>query len=332
LFSILDTDFAMHKWTWDHRQHDDGWEFASGTLYFDKTDWAEALLLQWIQRCQADPFTWDQQHLASAWCDINSIIPLRTAWLPRSYLQIENAPAFEQPVVKHWQASRKLRDEGRISIQPLEMTEEGKADRRLNRLWRTPEELFWIQQGVQHIKPETGFEFPEGFDVGNTLRRAIGSHFPTLEIGCGVGRIASLFSPQEYIGVDVNPVSLTLARAKLPEHALRIFDQGYRYPAAPSAFFYTVLLHVSDQAVEKLLAQAVVGRRRLIIAEIMDRRWRRGGSPPVFNRDPEDYLLMMMKLGFRLTGFIKSEYERYNQDPWNVGKDSRLTFLVFDAA
>lgn len=331
LFASLNADFAIHKWTWDYAHHAAGWEFCSGTLYFGKSERTEALLKQWILRCKADPYTWDQVHLCSAWCDVSTISPLQTAWLPRSYLQIDGAPDTESTVVRHWQASRKLRTEGKMSgHKPLEITEAGKIDRQLNRLWRTPEEIFWIQEGVQHIIPDVGFEFPEGFDIESMIREAAANHFPILEIGCGVGRIASLFQPAEYIGVDVNPVSLLQARTTLPNHNFRIFDQGHQYPEAPTVLFYTVLLHISDDNVETVLEQASRGRKRLIIAELMDRRWQREGIPPVFNRDPEDYILMMRKLGFHLAAFSKKEYERYSKEPWNIGRDSRLTILTFD--
>jgi SAM-dependent methyltransferase len=331
LFGQIRADVALHKWTWDHARHETGWEFCSGTLYFGKSERTELLLQQWILRCNCDPLTWDQVHLSSAWCDVSSFMPLETVWLPRAYLQIDGAPALEPTVIRHGQASRALPANVKHGKQPLQITADGLRDRETNRIWRTPEELFWIAEGVHHIIPDTGFEFPEGFDVGAALRQAIGEHGPVLEIGCGVGRIASLFKPDEYIGVDVNPNSLLQARAQLPEHELRIFDHGYHYPHTPTVMFYTVLLHVADDQLAPLLIQAARGRKRFIIAELMDRRWRRDGNPPVFNRDPEEYILLMHALGFKLTGVFKQEYQRYAKNPWNVGRDSRLTILTFDA-
>lgn len=331
LFSALDADVALHKWTWNHAEQDRGWEFCSGTLYFGKTELAGELLRQWMLRCDADPMTWDQVHLSSAWCDIASIKPLKTSWLPRSYLHIDGAPDAETAVIRHWQASRQALAEGRkAAVETLQITDAGAGDRAENRLWRTPEEAFWIREGVDHIIPGTGFQFPEGFDVGATLGRMLGQRFPILEIGCGVGRIASLFTPEGYIGVDVNPNSLRQARAALPDHNFRIHDHGYQYPAAPTVLIYTVLLHVADEALVPLMVEATKGRERVVIAELMDRRWRREGNPPVFNRDPEVYIHLMQQLGFRLVDYSKHEYEHYNRAPWNVGRDSRITFLAFD--
>ncbi|MTW18851.1 hypothetical protein GJ689_21875 [Rhodoplanes serenus] len=321
LFDQIESDFAVHRW--------DGWQFGSGTLYFGKSPAALALLQQWVLRCEADPITWDQVHLQSAWCDIAAPSGLTTHWLPRSYLQIFDQPEEGQPIIKHWQASRASKADGRAVGGQFRLTERGIAARRTGSPWRTPEEAFWIAQGTAHIKPELGYDFPEGFDVGAVLRSAIDGHFPVLEIGCGVGRIASLFTPDEYLGVDVNPNAIARARASLPAHRLRIIDDGYAYPDAPSALLYTVLLHVSDEALPPLLTEAVVGRERFVISEVMDSRWRREGDPPVFNRNPETYILMMQDLGFTLSYADKSAYERYDKEPWNVGRDSRLTTLAF---
>ncbi|UDF28478.1 UNVERIFIED_ORG: class I SAM-dependent methyltransferase [Roseateles sp. XES5] len=325
LFQGIDADFAIHKW--------DGWQFGSGTIYFGKSLAAFKLLEQWALRCEADPITWDQTHLQSAWCDIAATEDLKTFWLPRSYLQIFDQPEESPAVIKHWQASRTLKEDGRSSPHPqLSITERGMENRKSEKPWRTPEETFWISEGTAHIKPELGFDFPEGFDIASVLRDAVSGHWPLLEIGCGVGRIASLFSPTEYIGVDINPNAVLQARRSLVDHNIRIFDDGYAYPPAPCAMFYTVLLHVSDEALPIVLEEAVKGRKRFIISEVMDSRWRRDGNPPVFNRNPEDYILIMQDLGFQLSHVNKTPYQRYDVEPWNVGRDSRLTTLAFDIA
>jgi hypothetical protein len=320
LFASIDADFAVHKW--------DGWQFGSGTLYFGKSDSAKALLDQWLIRCQADPMTWDQIHLQSAWCDIAAQGRLRTAWLPRAYLQISDAPEIEPAVIKHWQASRSVASKTEAF---LDHTEHGIALRKRDIPWRNREETFWIAEGTQHIAPNTGHQFPEGNYVEATIRRLIDGQWPMLEIGSGVGRIASLFKPDEYIGAELNPAALLQARRLLPHHTFRIADAGYQFPDAPTVLIYTVLLHISDAALPTFLAEGVAGRKRVILAEVMDRRWRRDGEPPVFNRSPEDYILAMQDLGFRLTAAEKHPYDRYDKEPWNVGRDSRMTFLRFDA-
>lgn len=324
IFPSLDCDFALHKW--------DDWQFSSGTMYFAKTQLAKKLIDQWVVRCEADPVNWDQVSLQSAWCDISSVLPLRTVWLPRSYYAIFDAGGVEETVIKHWQASRQSKKEGRVTGKAqFDYTEQGLKNRRENLLWRTPEEAFWILEGTQHIKPEIGEEYPEGFDVEKWLRAAIGSDYPLLEVGCGVGRIAKLFKPHEYIGVDINPAAIARARVDSPKHELRLIDDGMVYPHAKAALFYTVLLHVSDQEVKRLLRNVSKSVDTIIISELMDHRWRRDGNPPVFCRDSEDYILMMQRIGYTLAYANKKPYARYDVAPWNSGKDSRITTLVFQS-
>lgn len=322
LFEDLDADFAIHKWN--------GWQFATGTIYFSKSPATEQLLQQWVLRCKADPHTWDQIHLQSAWCDIAATSELKTYVLPRSYCQIFDATEEEPCIIKQWQASREKKESLPPSPFPtLEHLDSGIEARRQNHPWRTAKETFWISQEVKHIKPEIDTEYPEGTYIEEALRKAIGSAFPVLEAGCGVGRLATFFNPDEYLGIDVNPNALLQARTSLPQHNLRLTDDGIAFPPSASTFFYTALLYVSDKALPILLARINKTCKKVIIAGIMDQRWRRGGNPPVFSRDAETYILEMQKLGYTLTAEDKHPYERYDKAPWNIGHDTCLTLLTF---
>ncbi len=317
IFSKIDADFAIHK--------SYGWGFSSGTLFFGKSEATDMLLRQWVIRCEADPFTWDQDHLQSAWCDIAAMGNLRTYWLPQSYLQIFDKLSPEPAVIVHWQASR-----SQEKIPYLKYTDHGIALRKNEQPWRNAEEAFWITHGASHITPDTGEKFPEGDYVSEVLHQCISEDWPLLEIGCGVGRIASIFDHNDYIGVDINPHALHVARQRLPRHNFRLLDKGRELPEASTALMYTVLLHVSDDEIHDLLAEYTRKYRKFIITEVMDDRWRRPGEPPVFNRDPEAYIFIMQNLGFQLISSHKRPYKRYDTSPWNVGKDSRLTFLIFE--
>lgn len=323
LFAALDCDFAVHKVK--------GWELASGTLYFGKTELARALLDQWVTRCEADPRGWDQNHLQSAWCDLSATRPLRTIWLPQPYLQIFDAPRrkSETPVIMHWQASRDLTGK-KTKATPLELTEQGKEQRSANHLWRSAEDLYWINNGRRVEELTQPYAFPEGFDVGGALAAAIDGAFPVLEVGCGNGRIASLFEPDACQGVDIAPAMIREARRRLPGHDLRLIDDGFAYPAAGCVLFYETLQHLDGAEAVKVLETACASANRVVIAEVMDSRWRRGGLPAFFNRDPELYILAMQSFGFRLVNAAKYTHARYDSLQWRNGCDSRTSFLTFD--
>jgi len=320
---LCGADFAVSKVN--------GWEFGSGTVFFGATEAAGRLLDRWVLRCDADPFLWDQMHLDAAWADITSSEALITQWLPQSYLYIFDHKPEKPPVITHWQASRdqKAVVSGGVTRPKPHIPPALENARRFSRYNRSAEALFWGVQGLKHIKPEIGVEHPEGFDVPTYMRDLAENRLPLLEIGCGVGRIARGFRPEEYIGVDVNPYALIIAREALPHHDFRLITEELDYPKAGAALFYTVLLHVSDDALHATLAKAATAADHVIITEIMDRRWRREGDPPVFNREAEDYIFVMQKLGFLLAQHCRVPYKRYDNEHWWNRRDTRLTILTF---
>lgn len=309
-----------------------GWEFGSGTVFFGATEAAGRLLDRWVLRCEADPYLWDQMHLDAAWADIASSEPLITQWLPQSYLFIFDHEPERAPVITHWQASRdhKAAVSGGTARPKPFIPPALEEARRFSRYRRSSEALFWGVEGVQHIKPEVGVQHPEGFDVPAMMRLTAEGALPLLEVGCGVGRIAAGFASDEYIGVDINPHALIAARKALPDHDFRLVTEELVYPQAGTVLFYTVLLHVPDELILETLAKATAAADRVVIAEIMDRRWRREGNPPVFNRETEEYVLMMQAFGYALVGHSRDSYAHYDNERWWSRRDTRLATLVFE--
>lgn len=112
LLAGAEPDFAVY------RAH--GWQLASGTVYFNRTEPAQALLAAWVRHCEAEPGVWDQIHLDTAWEEVTATRPLRTMWLPQTYTKIFDAApdsdgpvgathANHEPVIEHFQASRRLK-------------------------------------------------------------------------------------------------------------------------------------------------------------------------------------------------------------------------------
>src|SRR5690606_9750276 len=79
---------------------------------------------------------------------------------------------------------------------------------------------------------------------------------------------------------------------------------------------WTVLLHVPDDELPALLARTA-SYGRVVIGEVMGRRWRRPGDPPVFNREADEYVELVGRPCERLA----IPYPRYKCD---------LTILVFE--
>lgn len=99
-------DFAVHKAR--------GWEFASGTIYFNRSEGGERLLRRWAELCAQSPEAWDQLTLDRAWEEVTVSTPLRTLWLPQTYTSIYDMEpdarlGGAEPVIVHHQASRRLK-------------------------------------------------------------------------------------------------------------------------------------------------------------------------------------------------------------------------------
>jgi SAM-dependent methyltransferase len=136
---------------------------------------------------------------------------------------------------------------------------------------------------LAHITPP-GERFPEIGLLPILQRVGKGTVF---EFGCGDGRLSPAFDASSYIGYDINPAALKAASLNNPEHF-------YSASILPADTFLanTVLLHVPDNEIDGVVAIAKQ-YPRIVIGEITGRQWRRGGNPPVFNREAREYAAMI---------------------------------------
>lgn len=174
----------------------------------------------------------------------------------------------------------------------------------------TPEQYWRQNTGLREITP-AGERFPE---VG--LFQALQSACTgvVFEFGCGDGRLSPAFDPGHYVGYDINQTALKAAKKANPDH--RYSD---KWEKGDTFLAHTVLLHVPDALIEDILWIAKARYSRIVIGEVMGRKWRRPGHPPVFNREAGEYI-RMVGVAPEIVGI---PYPRYGCD---------LTMLVFDLA
>ncbi len=184
---------------------------------------------------------------------------------------------------------------------------------------------FWKKEGHQYIIPTTGGEFPEGWDVLSYLTKLCDGKSIT-EIGCGIGRLSPAFHPEHYIGIDINPKVLEIAESKNKHYKYLLDNQEDPYPDADVRLVYTVLLHIDDGYIGDFIKNLCEGTERVVVAEIMERKWRRPGNPPVFNREAKEYITLFEKCGFEKDYHNEKVYERYKDWP---GGPHNITFLCF---
>ena len=188
---------------------------------------------------------------------------------------------------------------------------------------------FWKNAGLDYIIPNTGTEFPEGFDLYKILQEFIPSEMSVVEIGCGYGRLCSAFSPDKYHGVDINPAAIAYGQDRFPGYQLSLAEPWAPLPKADAAIAYCTAFHVPDGELARFLKLLTDSSDTVLIAELMDRRWRREGNPPIFNREPEEYVTGMLAENYYLTNLLKMPYKRYDCEPWNINRDIRLTFHLY---
>ena len=177
---------------------------------------------------------------------------------------------------------------------------------------------YWASgAGLSQVTPHD-LPLPEGADFPRFLAELIGSR-KVLEFGCGPGRIAAFIAPEQYLGVDICALAIERANEAQPKHIFAVIGEGESLAAADVVLCHTVLLHVPDdqllKAIEAFNADAV------IVSEILGRKWRREGDPPVFNREAIDYVLAFGKLGYALAAHVERPYPYY--------RDTNLTVMEF---
>jgi SAM-dependent methyltransferase len=170
-------------------------------------------------------------------------------------------------------------------------------------------------RGLGNITP-AGKQWPEGegfpIFLSNEFR-----DLRVVEFGCGVGRLAGCFDPEMYVGVDICPDAIAIARRDNPKHVFKLLDGGL--PAGDVLLCHTVLLHVPDDELPATLEQ--FHHETVVVSEVMGRAWRRDGLPPVYNREQGDYRAAFLAAGYELDDVILRPYEHY--------RNTNLTVLFF---
>lgn len=191
---------------------------------------------------------------------------------------------------------------------------------------------FWKNNSLANIKPGVGGEFPEGWDVVKYFKNFMTpeEYGEVVEIGCGYGRLCEAFDPDAYMGLDISPEAIKQAIALNPEYEFELITKKRTrkyYPHSRTKLLYTVLLHQSDEDIDSIIENLCATSRRIIVAEICGRDWRRKGNPPVFNRTPQEYDYMFTTHGRGMSTVVKQPYKRYN----NFNKsDTDLSIMVFE--
>lgn len=168
---------------------------------------------------------------------------------------------------------------------------------------------FWKEQnGTRHITPQ-GKCNPEGNWLEHEFRQFDG--MTVCEFGCGPGRIAGLFDAKGYLGVDICEAAVTEARKRNPDYRFDVTDETSPIGPVDVIVCHTVLMHVPDEDLPKLLRR--FDADRVMVNEMLGRSWRREGTPPVFNREWFEYVDAFGAAGFEPIACETRNYEHYGK-------------------
>lgn len=106
------------------------------------------------------------------------------------------------------------------------------------------------------------------------VEREFKCHLATLEIGCGVGRMADRFHPVNYVGIDIDRASLRLATRFNDRHLFMQMDVLHNY-FLPASFDQVLTIG--------LLAHFTAAERTRILQEIA--RVAKEGAVLIFSED-----------------------------------------------
>ncbi len=123
------------------------------------------------------------------------------------------------------------------------------------------------------------------------------------EVGCGIGRMATVFHHERYIGVDINETAIVMARLENPEHDFRFIRWGGVYPDADVYLLHTLLMHVPDEDLQSVLVRA---RPKLVIFEAMEPAYSKPGRGN-WHRSKDDYEYALARAAFDVTRFEEHE-------------------------
>lgn len=295
LFGELDCDVAYYKYL-DR-------DVLTGTIYFANNDNVKKLVDAWIELNKTSDEN-DQKNLQSL---LQGEFPeLKQEILPADYCKIfdNKRQKAENPVVVHYQVSRVMRNVPSVQKQKIKD--------------------YWKQDGLRNLTAGDT-DFPEGWDPVEKLKHFLDrmEFTSVLDLGCGAGRLCRAFLPENYLGVDLNPAAVDLARLRFPAYDFREINFDDDIPQADLTLAYTVFLHLDDERLKETLSK--IKSKYLIVAEILGREWR---SEKVFNRNLEDYEQILSDAGYKITRHISLKYKHYAQNPRYKDRNTRISFIT----
>lgn len=189
---------------------------------------------------------------------------------------------------------------------------------------------WWTKSGLGHITAGST-DCPEGWDVKAQLKELWAKwrwgNKKVLDFGCGPGRLSGAFSPSNYVGVDLNPKALALAKKRNPKFTYKEIDVKTELPQADILFAYTVFNHIDDDLTKEYGQRFyAMGIQYLVICELLGREWRSSEvEHPSWGKELSEYCDAFS--GYGLKQEKRRLYKHYDKD---TRRNKHISFLIFE--
>lgn len=159
---------------------------------------------------------------------------------------------------------------------------------------------FWQTEGINYLRWTDGPEYYEGEENVHTTVEFVGQG-QLRDVGCGYGRLAKNFKPENYIGYDICLAAVKKATKMNPAYTFIHWDLSSIAPAETTLFANGPHL-VNDKDIDHVLDIMCADTNVIVISELMGREFRSIPYPyGVYHRTIEEYDTMMQIRKFKRT-------------------------------
>ena len=131
-----------------------------------------------------------------------------------------------------------------------------------------------------------------------------------LDFGCGYGRLSKAFDSSKYIGIDLNPKALEIAKKNNIGYRYMKISEKEHYPNADIIYINDVFSHLNDYMVEMILMKFITNTNRYVmLSEIIGLEWK---PEYPFAREKGQYIILLKKYGYELYKEYKEDIDNYN--------------------
>ena len=178
--------------------------------------------------------------------------------------------------------------------------------------------FFWQTEGINHTRFLHYQEWYEGRDTVEKTVEMVGFNCSVRDVGCGYGRLAGFFKPENYIGYEIcKPVVIKAATLR-PQYNV-VHWEFTIMPYADVTLFVNGPHLVNNEEIVTLCELMCKNTKSVVLAEMMDPEWVGPFEYTEYRREVTTYDDLLAVYGFRRTRTVIGEHE-YWKKPFTIAR------------